>query len=120
MAAMYGIAGLESDHRAPAALGEDATCVGRIERELGERRPSATQQPDVAADAELTLAVELRHTRMRDIARPVDELRLFFPGSGVHILHVEEADHGPARCLERHRVAHYRRSVDPQRDGQRP
>src|SRR5439155_10545336 len=58
VSAMDGVSSLETDDRAPTALGERAPGVGGIQGKLGEGRSSATQQPNVAGDDHLTLRVE--------------------------------------------------------------
>ena len=120
VSAVHRVPGLEADHRAPAALGEDPAGIDRIESELGEGGRRAPQQPHLAADEVGALGIEVRHSRMPGVGRPENELRLLVLVGRVHLPHLEDAEARPVGCRERHRAAEVGGIADAERDRHRP
>ena len=113
------VARLEPDDAAPAALGELGSRLGRVLRQLGERRLGPLEHRDASREVERLLLVQPRDTGMRIVGRAECLLRLPLSVVLVRLADVEHGDELAALVGERDTVAR-RRRLDGQADGQRP
>ena len=116
---MDRVAGLEADDPFPAALGEGSAGVGRVERELGERRLRPLEDGYLAGQVERLLRVEPCNARMGLVggAKRVPGLALLVVLVGL--VHLEGGERLARLVGERGLVA-LGLVVDGETDRQRP
>ena len=90
------VAGLESDHRAPPALGERRPGLGRGQPVVLERGVlRQLDDPDLAGHHVVARSVERLHPGVLDVGGAEHRLRLLLPVPAIDLLHVGHRD-GPA------------------------
>ncbi len=116
---MNWIAGLEADHTLPAALGERRTRLGRIARELRERRLWPLEHGDAAGEVQGLLRVQARDAGVGIVGRPEAAFRLEVLVVLEDLVDLERRQQASALVREGDRVA-LRRRVDGEAHRQRP
>jgi hypothetical protein len=113
------ISRLKSNDAPPATLRERGAGVGRVERELRERRRDAVEHRDPPGEVEGVLVEEARDPRMVGVGGAEAALGLALLVVLVDLADLEHREQPPLLVGQRDAVA-FRSCGDRQADGQRP